>query len=404
MGFVAGALPGEEVEAEVEDVRSNFWRGRVVEVLTPAPDRILSPPEVCPGCDWGHFELSAARDAKRALFLETMQRIGKMSPDIFGELPITASPTAHRIRNRFHLTGRGADLAIGQFAARSHRVESVATCQALTPQTAAMVPAVRDALVATGAAISELATLEDSGGDRRLARALLPDVPKRQARYDSQAVVEALAPLFAGVKVVDHDGKTLREAGEPRLPIETGGRRFLVSVDTFFQGNRHLAGRLLADVAETTRGAPGASLDAFGGVGLFAAALLDSGHDVVSVEGSPAAARDAAKTRLDWPDADRWRIVPSSVAGFLSASSRRFDVLVADPPRAGLGRIALPLAERARLGFVYVSCDPATLARDLSALVGDGFEITDARLYDLFPLTHRVEAVVTLLRGGRKTA
>lgn len=404
MGFVAGALPGEEVEAEVEEVRRNFWRGRTVEVLTSAPDRILTPPEVCPGCDWGHFDLSAAREAKRALFLETMQRIGKLSPDVFGELSIVASPTEHRIRNRFHLAGRGAELAIGQFAARTHRVESVAACEALTPQTSAMLPAVRDALAASGAAISELATLEDPVGGRRLARVLLPDGPKRQVRYDSQTVVEALAPLFAGVKVVDQEGKLLREAGDTRLPIETGGRRFLVSVDTFFQGNRHLAGRLSSDVAEATRGEPAAALDAFGGVGLFAAALLDAGHDVVSVEGSPAAARDAAKTRLDWPDADRWRIVPSSVAGFLSSSSRRFDVVVADPPRAGLGRIALPLAERARYRLVYVSCDPATLARDLSALVGEGFEIADARLYDLFPLTHRVEAVVTLLRGARKTA
>jgi 23S rRNA (uracil1939-C5)-methyltransferase len=139
-------------------------------------------------------------------------------------------------------------------------------------------------------------------------------------------------------------------------------------------------------------------------VGFFAASLLEKGHSVVSVEGSPSAARDAGKTRLDWADADRWKIVPSSVAGFLSSSPRRFDLVVADPPRAGLVHIARPLAARARKRFIYVSCDPATLARDLAEILADGFEIAGARLYDLFPLTHRVEAVVTLVRGARKTA
>ena len=404
MGFVAGALPGEEIEAEVEEVRRNFWRGRAVEVLTQSKNRILGPADVCPGCDWGHFNLAVAREAKRELFLETMQRIGKFLPAVFGTLPIVPSPPGHRIRNRFHVASRGEELVIGQFAARTHRVESVAGCLALTPGTAAILPAVRDALAATGAAVSEVATLEDTGGERRLARVTLSEGPKRQARHDAEAVVGALAPLFAGVRVVDHGERLVGEAGEARLAIEAGGRAFLVSVDTFFQGNRHLAGRLLSDVTEAARGTPGDALDAFGGVGLFAAALLDSGHDVVSVEGSPWAARDAAKTRLTWPDAGRWKIVPSSVAGYLSSFPRRFDVVVADPPRAGLARIAEPLAARARREFVYVSCDPATLARDLRLLVEEGFGVADARLYDLFPLTHRVEAVVTLLRGARNTA
>src|SRR4029453_10144541 len=126
VGFVAGALPGEEVEAEVEEKRRTFWRGRAVEILVASRDRVCRPGESCPGCDWGHFEPAAAREAKRALFLETMQRIGKLPVPAFGELPIVASPPGYRIRNRFHLEGRGADLSLGQFAARWHRVGGVA--------------------------------------------------------------------------------------------------------------------------------------------------------------------------------------------------------------------------------------------------------------------------------------
>jgi 23S rRNA (uracil1939-C5)-methyltransferase len=390
--------------AQLEELRRSFWRGRAVEVLAASSDRTLPPERSCPGCDWGFFELSAARNAKRALFLETMQRIGKIPAGSFGELPVTASPLAHRIRNRFHLSGRGGELVLGQFAPRTNRVEPISGCRAITGPTAEILLSVRDALAATGASVCELATLEDPGGGKRLARAVLQDGPKRLLKSDAEAVASALTPLFAGVKVVDFEGMLLREAGEPRLDIRAGGRTFLVSVDTFFQGNRHLADALLQDVGQASGSPPGDALDAFGGVGFFAAALLAAGHGVVSVEGSASAARDAAMTRLTWPDADRWKIVPSSVAGFLSGSHARFDLVVADPPRAGLAGIAKPLAGRARNRFVYVSCDPATLARDLADITAEGFEITGARLYDLFPLTHRVEAVVTLARVARKTA
>ena len=397
MGFVAGALPGEEVDAEVEEVHRSFWRGRAVAVVAGSRDRILSPAEACPGCDWGHFAPAAAREAKRALFLETMQRIGKIPAEVFGDLPIVPSDLAYRIRNRFHVEGRGANLVIGQFAGRSHRVLPVSACRAITPQTAALLPAVRDALATGDAAVSELATLEDPSGERRLARATLGDVAKRQIATEAEAVGSTLTSSFAGVKVVDREGRAVFQAGEPRLPLEVSGRPYLVSVDSFFQGNRHLAGTLLADVGRAAGSRPGDALDAFGGVGFFAGALLEAGHSVTSVEGNPSAARDAAKTRQRWEDADRWRIVPSSVAGFLSSSSRRFDLVVVDPPRAGLARLSLPIAERARRRMVYVSCDPATLARDLAELLSV-FDVADARLYDLFPLTHRVESVVTLVR------
>ena len=394
---MAGALPGEEVEAEVEEVHRSFWRGRAVAVASASPDRTGSPDEACPGCDWGHFEPAAAREAKQALFLESMQRIGKLPPETFGDLGIVASDLGYRIRNRFHVDGRGAGLVIGQFAGRSHRVLPVKLCRAITPQTSALLPAVRDALAACGATLTELATVEDASGERRLALATLGDVARRQVAGEAESIGGALAPFFAGVKVVDRERRAVYQAGEARLSIAVGARPFLVSADSFFQGNRHLAPILSADVGRAAGTRPGDALDAFGGVGFFAAPLLDAGHSVTSVEGNPSAARDAAKTRQGWEDADRWRIVPSSVAGFLSSSSRRFDVAVVDPPRAGLARLALPIGERARRRLVYVSCDPATLARDLAQLLSV-FEVEDARLYDLFPLTHRVESVVTLVR------
>ncbi len=148
--------------------------------------------------------------------------------------------------------------------------------------------------------------------------------------------------------------------------------------------------------------APGTALDAFGGVGLFAGALSEAGHGVVSVEADAEAVVDARRTKERWKDGERWQIEgPTTLARFLQEDDRRFACVVADPPRTGLGaELARDLARRSESLFLYVSCDPATLARDLPAILADGFRIRDARLYDLFALTHRVEALIALERAA----
>ena len=144
---------------------------------------------------------------------------------------------------------------------------------------------------------------------------------------------------------------------------------------------------------------PGDALDAFGGVGLFAGSLLSAGHEVTTVESSGDAIDDGRATREAWPDGRRWSIEAVTLERFLERDGRPFDVVVADPPRAGLGsRAAAELAGRTRKLFLYVSCDPATLARDLSVIRAGGWEIRGTALYDFFAFTHRIEALVVLRR------
>jgi tRNA/tmRNA/rRNA uracil-C5-methylase (TrmA/RlmC/RlmD family) len=204
------------------------------------------------------------------------------------------------------------------------------------------------------------------------------------------------------VRVVDERGAILHEEGVAALDIRIESRTFRVSADTFFQGNRHLVGALYRAVGSEARRAPaGDALDAFGGVGLFAGALLDAGYRVVSVESDPGAAADAAATLSRWDDGGRCRPVAGALEDFLHQDARRFSCVVADPPRAGLGRdLTRELARRTEHAFVYVSCDPATLARDLSAILEEGFTIRTATLFDLFAFTHRVEALVSLERAA----
>lgn len=399
-GFVDGALPGEEVEALVEEVRSKFWRGRVSAVLSASSERRTGPHTAgCGGCDWAHWEVAAARRAKRELFLETMERIGKLPREIFGELPVAPSPPGYRLRNRFRVTRAAGGVEIGCFARRTHRIEPVRDCEAVTPETLAILPRVEEAIAASRASVAELVTLENLDGSRRVAGLTL-DGGAEDA--DLSALERGLGGLFQGLRIEAEDRALLGQTGEPLLRLRVAGRDFRLGVDTFFQANRYLAETLYGDVREVAkRVAPGDSLDAYGGVGFFAGALLEAGHSVVTVEGHRAAVEAASRTRELWGAADRWRITRASVRDWLGRSGSRFALIVADPPRAGLGAaLARALATRATKRFLYVSCEPATLARDLPFLLAEGFELEEARLYDLFAFTHRVEAVIALARNG----
>src|SRR5438128_10989893 len=159
VGFVAGALPGEEVEAEVGEVRKRFWKGRVVSLLTRSPLRRRGKhAEGCAGCDWSFFDTDAALRARRQLFLETMERIGEIPVASFGDLPIAESAAGYRMRNRFHVSGRGPDAAVGYFAPRTHRVEPAEDCEALSESMRALLPRLSAALPAAGTGATESPT------------------------------------------------------------------------------------------------------------------------------------------------------------------------------------------------------------------------------------------------------
>jgi len=397
VGFVDGSLPGEEVDAEVSETRSRFWRGRTVAVHVASPHRRPLPEGGCGGCDWAHFDGGAALHAKRALFLETMGRIGRLRPEGFGELPVVPSPLGYRLRNRFHVSGRGGEALIGAFAVRSHRLTPAFGCAALPDGARAALGDVAEALKSSSAAAREVATLEDREGKRRVARVIL-ERGGEGGTATLRALGDRLASSFGAVRFEGADGRRLLGDVGPRVTIRVGGRTFSAAADAFFQPNRFAVEDLYAWVRDAAGALPsGQALDAFGGVGLLAGALLDAGHRVVSVEGDRAASREAARNRASWGDGARWRLVASSVAAF-TGNAPAFRVVVADPPRAGLGELAVPLARLATETLLYVSCEPATLARDLPPILAQGFTIRDARLLDMFPLTHRLEALVALAR------
>jgi tRNA/tmRNA/rRNA uracil-C5-methylase (TrmA/RlmC/RlmD family) len=276
-------------------------------------------------------------------------------------------------------------------------VESAENCEALSDSLRELLPRLAGAVASSGVAAAEIAIAEDLSGTRRLARAVLPE---EAGRRDANRLFAALSDLFDGVRIAAADGPILAGSGESRLwlPVQGAGRAFPLTAETFFQANRHLLASLYAEARrEAAPSAPGRALDLFSGVGFFAAALLDAGHEVVSVEADHAAVEQAEAAKKRWGAPDKaWKIEHSEALEFLGRNQEIFDLAIADPPRAGLGLpLCRALAGRVRR-LLYVSCEPATLARDLEALVAAGLHIRGGKLYDLFPLTHRVEAVVAL--------
>src|SRR5262249_981895 len=304
-----------------------------------------------------------------------------------------------RPRPRPHSAGRGTDTALGYFAPRSHRVETAENCESLSAGTREWLPRLREAVAASGAPVSEVSIAEDREAAARIARIALAAGGDRR---DAHALPTARTGGLPGALSVSPDGERWAGSGEELLWHAVAGREFPVTPGAFFQVNRHLLGPLYEHVRDAARMEPGLALDAFGGVGLFAGALLDSAHRVVSVESSSSAIALAEGARDPCPSRRQkaWRIAHPSLRPFMSAKAESFDLAVVDPPRAGLGKeLATLLAGRIRRRIIYVSCEPATLARDLAVLFGRGYQIAESRLFDLFAYTHRIESVLTLRRS-----
>ena len=367
--FVDGALPGELVEAVVFEEKARHLRAAVAEVHEASPDRLGTDAHAasCGGTDWAHFDPGAARIAKRALFLETMQRIGGIGAGRFGELPVSISPLGYRLRNQFHVERDAAGSRAGFFARRSHRVIALDGCEIVSTDTRRKIAD----LVAEGA---------------------LP-----AGRIESLESVET--DSAHRLALTDASGR--RIGGSPgSLDVRFDGRAFHVSAGSFFQVNRYRLKALFDWVRERAAAAEArTALDAYSGAGFFSRALVEAGARVTAVESSRSSCGDARFNRERFASEGRLDLLQARVEDFVLGDTAPFDCVVADPPREGLKKTAARLASLARKLFLYVSCEPASLARDLPVFLSAGFRIGVVGLEDLFPLTHRVEALVELVRS-----
>ncbi|MET8140580.1 class I SAM-dependent RNA methyltransferase [Sphaerisporangium sp. NPDC005288] len=387
--FVRHALPGERVLAEVTEETTRFLRADAVEILQASPDRVTPPcpfagPGRCGGCDWQHATLEAQRRLKGEVVAEQLQRLAgiDMKVDV-EEVPGAVRGLGWRTRVQFAVTPDGVP---GLRRHRSHEIEPVDACLIAHKEVERV--GVERADWRGAAAVEAIAT---STGERAVVV-----TPKT---HRTVAVPELGADAY--VLVDEGRGQARAVRGRTALTERAGGRDFRVTGSGFWQVHPGVPGVLLEAVLEYAAVRPGDwALDLYCGVGLFAAALAEAtGPEgaVLGIESDARAVQDARHNLRDLPQA---RVERGRVEDTLDRLGvERADVVVVDPPRTGLGRDVVSRVAGLDAGrIVYVSCDPATLARDLSWFADHGYPAVDLRAFDAFPMTHHVETVVLLVK------
>ena len=372
--FVAGALPGEVVDIEVERTTKDYARARLVEVVESAPTRRVPP---CPhrlagcgGCGWMHLEPAAQLAAKADIVREALRRTARLDGDAVERLVTvggSVDPVGYRTSIRVIGTGGGA---VGFRAAAGAAVVPITDCRVAH---GALQPVIAGLDVDSGVEVS----LRASGA----SGAVTAMWDRRHRR--------GVRGLPGGVHVGERAWLTERVAGVD----------LRVSAGSFFQSGPQAA-ELLVDAVRRSaaRELAGARhvVDAYGGVGLFAATLAPDGARITLVESSPSACRDATFNL-----ATREAVIVADEVGRWTpgADDPVIDVVIADPARPGLGRpgVRALTAVGAPL-LVLVSCDPVSLARDITLCADAGFVPERCEVLDLFPETHHVEVVTRFVR------
>ena len=373
--FVRHALPGERIRAVITQVTAKLARADAVEILDPSPDRVTPPcpharPGGCGGCDWQHASLPAQRALKAAVIRQQLARIAGLDREVTveplaGDEPGTEDGTAGpglgwRTRVTFAV---GPDGRAGLHQHRSHEIVDIQACPIAHP-------------LVNAAGVPSRAW----PGATSVQVAAVPATGERGVLVSGHVRGKVPAVAADSIRLVGRGGARTALAGRGYLTQHAAGRDWRTDLAGFWQVHPAAADTLSAAVLAALRPQPGeVALDLYCGAGLFAGALAAAvGPDgrVVAVEGDVAAARDARHNLRDWPWARVHRGDAGEVLARLGLAGAMLAVL--DPPRTGAARpvidalISGPGGQALRR-IAYVSCDPATLARDLKLLTAGGW-------------------------------
>jgi 23S rRNA (uracil1939-C5)-methyltransferase len=359
--FVPFAAPGDRLRVQVVEEQGSFARGEIDAVLAPGEARVTPRCPVfgsCGGCAWQHVDYAAQLEAKRAMLREALERIGGIEAP---PIEFVASPQPYGYRGRARVLAEGGH--VGFRKRRSHDICAITACPLLAPP--------------LDAALASLAAHPPAqDGEWELA-------------LGSDGAVRSIA-LGA------------RASAAERIAVRAAGEQIEVSGGVFVQANALLQDTLAQTVLDAA-GQGAEALELFAGAGFFTLGLARRFARVAAVESDAAAALDLSRNCAA-AGLRHVRVIEAPAEAVLAAfRTHRLapDVVVLDPPRAGIGaRMSEQLARLAAQRIVYVSCDPATLARDLRVLTQKRWALSRVIGFDLFPQTPHVEAVAVLTRAG----
>ncbi|MDR0395758.1 MAG: 23S rRNA (uracil(1939)-C(5))-methyltransferase RlmD [Oscillospiraceae bacterium] len=426
--FVVGALPGERVRARVIKPGARSCVARVMEIVEPSDLRVVPPCPYyarCGGCAAQHLAYHASLDWKTGTVRDCLERIGGIKTLVKPALGMD-DPWRYRNKGAFPVAGTADRPSIGCYAPRSHEViDAPGGCMLQKPETNRLMDAARDWM--TARRIEPYDEASHSGLVRRLVSrvnrdgssmltVVLRGTDARPPHADELVKrLREAEPGLCGVAVSPHPsrgnavfGSECRELWgarslTERLELSVGALVYDLSPRSFFQVNTAQAERLAEKALEYAGYANGSSAaDIYCGAGTLTLALAKAGFDAVGIELLPDAVGDARRNAIaNGMPGVRFECGDAAVLTPRLARERGgFDVIVMDPPRKGCDRAVLESAAMSRPSrMVYVSCDPATLARDAAILAGLGYRLAEASPIDQFCWTTSVETVALFVEG-----
>jgi len=391
-------LPGERATVETFEQKPGLVRSKLIELHARAAARVDARCPYfgrCGGCHYQHAGYETQLGFKREILAETLRRVGKIEPPEEIRV-IAAEPWHYRNRAQFHIQGS----EIGYREARSNRLCGIEHCPISSPRINQVIGALRK-MLRDARWPRFVHSIEVFTNEEQVQLNVL-DTARPVARRFFDWCAEAIAEFVPGALdyAVDcHSPSNTHTVGarhaSPGALAGPKAATYRVSGGSFFQVNRFLIDQILGAALGDAAGE--SALELFAGVGLFSLPLARRFTKVTAIESGAGALRD-----LQF-NAERARVAieahQSSVDAFLSALTVAPDFVLADPPRAGLGKIAV--RELLRLNpssITIVACDPATLARDLAALIAGGYKLGNLTMVDLFPQTYHIEAIAQLKR------
>jgi 23S rRNA (uracil1939-C5)-methyltransferase len=399
--FVPFVLAAEEIEVSLLEQKPGFARARAEQILQPSRYRVPPPCpyfQRCGGCHYQHASYEHQLEIKADILKENLRRIAKLELPI--DLSIHPSP-ALNYRNRTRLRVQSLpEFALGYYEFGSHEPLPVEQCPISSPlinrAMAAFWQLGRASKLPAG--IQEIEFFANADDNQLLVETYVAPDDDSVSRWAEE--VRAGLPEVAGVVVFRNTSRAgmqperLAVSGAAQLDYQTARATYRVSAGSFFQTNRHLTDELVQIVTEGRSGRT--ALDLYAGVGLFSSVLNREFERVIAVESSPTSHAD-----LLYNSASNVRAVRATTEQYLNkvGGNLKVDLVVVDPPRSGLGESVIRgLVGLGAPRITYVSCDPATLARDLRALTSGGYGVEQAHLVDLFPQTYHLESVFQLVK------
>jgi len=372
--FVSLSAPGDRLRVKIERVKGNVAFASVNEILEPSSVRIEPPCPYfgrCGGCDFQQMNYASQLDAKAEMIKDCLRRIGGI--EHLPEFSITPAPNEWHYRSRAQWQYDAVQRQLGYFESGSRRVCDVAECAVLAPELQSTLSSLREQM--------EQGTLPD---DARDFRAVIGDTD---------------VSISTSVR-----NPNVREGAHHHTPVDItrtiAGESYRLNAESFFQTNADLLPQLIEAALDDARGER--ALELYCGVGLLTLPLARKFTSVVGIESDSAAVK-FAQSSLSLAGLSNTKIAREDVGTWLASNEQNLrsdapDFLLLDPPRTGAeSRVITGILGCKPKRICYVSCDPATLARDLKKLIAGGYSLKSVVAFDMFPQTHHVETVVQLV-------